>query len=200
MPIWSFGLLTSIPFLRLAIARRRVRDWCVFAIYLGIFVLYCTLINTSPKDSLVYNGAMIMLLITNATAAIHAFIAFSPTSRLPPVSVLPLNQLALVAAQDRIRRRAEARQLALSDPVLARELRIGRPDMTREYDDGGLIDANNLPMDLLASLLKLTTEEAASIAEARSRLGRFVSAEELTAYSQLAPDRMDALRDLLWFG
>jgi hypothetical protein len=34
---------------------------------------------------------------------------------------------------------------------------------------------------------------------ARDKLGRFVSAEELCEYTQLTPDRIDALRDLMIF-
>jgi hypothetical protein len=34
---------------------------------------------------------------------------------------------------------------------------------------------------------------------ARDKLGRFVSAEELCEYTQLSPDRVDELRDLMIF-
>jgi hypothetical protein len=34
---------------------------------------------------------------------------------------------------------------------------------------------------------------------ARERLGRFGSAEELCAYTELSPDRIDELRDLMVF-
>jgi hypothetical protein len=34
---------------------------------------------------------------------------------------------------------------------------------------------------------------------ARDKLGRFVSAEELCEYTQLSPDRVDGLRDLMIF-
>ena len=36
--------------------------------------------------------------------------------------------------------------------MLARELRIGRPDLPRQYDDGGLVDVNNVPVGVLAEL------------------------------------------------
>jgi len=34
---------------------------------------------------------------------------------------------------------------------------------------------------------------------ARDKLGRFVSAEEMCEYTQLSPDRVDELRDLMIF-
>jgi hypothetical protein len=35
---------------------------------------------------------------------------------------------------------------------MAWELRIGRPDLPRVYDDGGLIDVNHVPPQVLATL------------------------------------------------
>jgi len=56
----------------------------------------------------------------------------------------------LAAAQERLARRAQARALLASDPALAGELVIGRPDRHRQYDDGGLVDVNNVPTAVLA--------------------------------------------------
>ena len=38
-------------------------------------------------------------------------------------------------------------------PALAGELRIGRPDLPREYDDGSLVDVNRVPGAVLAAQL-----------------------------------------------
>ena len=98
-----------------------------------------------------------------------------------------------------MQRRHRARELVQASQVLARELRIGRPDLPRDYDDGGLVDVNHVPGDLLASSLGLTPQEAAAVIAARDQLGRFTSAEELSAYAQLRPDRVDSLRDWMLF-
>jgi len=50
-----------------------------------------------------------------------------------------LHDPALAAAIACRQRRQQARQLLANDPGLARELRIGRPDLPRDYDDGGLV-------------------------------------------------------------
>ena len=76
---------------------------------------------------------------------------------------------------------------------------IGRPDLPREYDDGGLVDVNHVPGAVLASGLGLTAAEQRDVLNARDKLGRFVSAEELCEYTQLSPDRIDELRDLMLF-
>jgi hypothetical protein len=106
----------------------------------------------------------------------------------------------VAAARARIQRRLDARKLAQRDPVLARELHIGRPDLPRQYDDGGLIDVNNVPAEILATHLQLTAQEVGSVLSARAQLGRFTSAAEFSVYAQLAPARVDAISDLLWFG
>jgi hypothetical protein len=136
-------------------------------------------------------------------ATVHALISFRPAADesgdTAPLSPSTPNQEALASAQARIQRREEARELALANPILARELCIGRPDVPRQYDDGGLVDVNHVPAGILTSALDLTAQEATAVAEARTQIGKFTSPEELSVYAQLAPDRVDAFRDLLWF-
>jgi hypothetical protein len=74
-----------------------------------------------------------------------------------------------------------------------------RGDLPREYDDGGLVDVNHVPVGVFSSALGLTAIEARDVLAARDKLGRFVSAEELCEYTQLSPDRVDELRDLMIF-
>jgi hypothetical protein len=47
--------------------------------------------------------------------------------------------------------------------------------------------------------LDLTPQEATAVVAARTQLGKFTSPEELSVYAELAPDRLDAIRDLLLF-
>ena len=96
-------------------------------------------------------------------------------------------------------RRKQARELTRSDPALAWELRIGRPDLPRDYDDGGLVDINHVPADVLAGQLGLALDEVTALVAALDRLGAFSSTEELVAYEALSPDRAEELRNLLIF-
>ncbi len=100
-------------------------------------------------------------------------------------------QQALAARQ----RRAESAALAAGDPALARDLKIGRPDQPRQYDDGGLVDINGAPASVLVSHLGLTTAQAESVVAARGQLGRFQSPEELTTFTDLPQQALDAVRD-----
>lgn len=204
VPVWSLGLLAFAPFLRLAVARRTAKDWGVFAAYLAAVAAVTVLISVAPTKGAGSGFAGGIIIFLMGFAAVHALISFRPAADGPSdlsrfSSSMP-NQEALASAQARMQRRKEAREVALADPVLARELRIGRPDLPRQYDDGGLVDVNHVPVEIFTSLLDLTSQEAAAIAAARKQLGRFTSSEELSAYAQLVPDRVDAFRDLLLFG
>ena len=105
----------------------------------------------------------------------------------------------MAQAKNRFERRKDARKLVASNLELARELKIGRPDLPRDYDDGGLVDVNHAPSAVLAEQLGLAPAEVSDVLTARERLGRFTSADELCAYTSLPPDRVDELRDLMIF-
>jgi len=198
VPIWSLSLLAFAPFLRIALARHRARDWAVFAGYLAAVVLIVIMMSLSSSDQDAVGGvAGTMALVVAVVAAVHAFVAFRPGSET--VGGSAASELALTTARTRMRRRQQARELAASNPVLARELGVGRPDVPHDYDDGGLVDVNHVPGEVLRQSLGLTAAESAGIISVREQLGRFSGPEELTAYTELPPDRVDAFRDWLLF-
>lgn len=198
MPIWSLSLLAFAPFLRIALARRRARDWAVFAGYMAAVVLIVIMMSlTSSDQDAVGAVAGTMALVVGVVAAVHAFVAFRPGSEA--VGGSAASELALTTARTRMRRRQQARELVSSNPVLARELGVGRPDVPHDYDDGGLVDVNHVPGEVLRESLGLTAAESAAIISVREQLGRFSGPEELTAYTELTPDHVDALRDWMLF-
>jgi hypothetical protein len=131
-------------------------------------------------------------LVIAATA--HAFV-LRPRVFPPPRADDPAVAAALTARE----RRERAREIIASDPALARELRIGRPDLPRQFDDGGLVDVNHVPAPVLVDRLGLSQEEAARVAEARVRLGRFSSPAELAVYAELPDASVEAVRGRLLF-
>ncbi|GLW23512.1 ComEA family DNA-binding protein [Microbispora triticiradicis] len=98
-----------------------------------------------------------------------------------------LNEHALAVAQHRRTLRQQARELAERDPAMARELRIGRPDLPRQYDDGGLVDLNRAPAPIIASLPGMTLALADQVVRVREQVGGFVSAEDVSAAASLPP-------------
>lgn len=105
------------------------------------------------------------------------------------------NAQAVAAATMRRDLRKAAREQAAQDLVLARELRIGRPDLPREYDDGGLIDVNHVPPHVLTALSGVTPAIAERIAATRDHAGAFSSAEELVTTVDLHPDLLPEIKE-----
>ena len=198
MPIWSLSLLAFAPFLRIAFARRRAWDWVALAGHLAAVIVEVVLVSIAGPDDAVSVAAGGLVILVMGVAGVHAFVAFRPKPEV--AGGLPPSELALATARARMHRRRQARELAKDNPVLARELGIGRPDVPHDYDDGGLVDVNQVPGDVLASCLGLTPAESAAVVAARDQLGRFSSPEELSVYAQLPPDRVAALRDWMLFG
>ncbi|MDQ2587319.1 hypothetical protein CKY47_25705 [Saccharothrix yanglingensis] len=82
--------------------------------------------------------------------------------------------------------REEARTLVARDPALARDLRIGRPDLPRQYDDGGLVDINTAPPSVIAQCCGLDDRAAEQIERARRQHPvPFQSVDELLAFAEL---------------
>jgi hypothetical protein len=203
IPIWSIGFLSFVPFLGFAVINRRRRDWAVFGVYLAAtiaMIVSLGVVNSSSAAGGAVGGFIIALA---GCAAVHTAVLFRPgraaIAAAEPVSLSERNREALAQAKSRLERRKEARHLVATNPDLARDLKIGRPDLPRDYDDGGLVDVNHVPSDVLSSQLELSSAEVSDVLAARERLGRFTSADELCAYTQLSPDRVDELRDLMIF-
>ncbi|MFI7219198.1 BTAD domain-containing putative transcriptional regulator [Micromonospora maritima] len=103
------------------------------------------------------------------------------------------------ADEQRRLRREQARYLLHHYPSARRDLRIGRPDLLREFDDGGLVDVNAVPDAVFASLPGLTAEQRRQVAVDRWLRGPFGSLEQLVARCQLPPAATGALREVLLF-
>jgi hypothetical protein len=206
VPIWSIGFLSFVPFLAYAVIQRRPRDWAVFAAYLAATVAMIVALGVTGSNG--SGGAAVggFIIALAGCAAVHASILFRPSRGVSslgasmPLSPRQRNREAVAQARSRIERRKDARHLAATNPSLARDLRIGRPDLPREYDDGGLVDVNHVPAAALAGPLGLSAAEVNDVLAARNKLGRLASADELCAYTSLTPDRVDELRDLMIFG
>ncbi len=181
--------------------QRSKRDWAVFAAYLAATVALITAMGLVNTDSSWYDVVGVLLIALGTSAAIHACILFHPgRAQSPRVSAgRHRNQEAMQVARSRIEHRNDARRVVQTNPVLARELRIGRPDLLRDYDDGGLVDVNRVPGAVLAAELGLMPDEVRNVLAARAKLGRFASVDELCDVTGLSPRRVDELRDLMIF-
>jgi Helix-hairpin-helix motif len=112
---------------------------------------------------------------------------------------VPLGNEPVADAKGRLRARERSLALLKRNPQLAAELAIGRPDLPRRFDDGGLIDMNHAPEAHLASLPGIDDALAAKIVSIRSEVGGFDSAADLETVLNLPPQELDQARPLMIF-
>ena len=204
VPIWSLGMLSCVPFFKHALASKRTKDWVVMLGYLAATIGALVLLAVGGDASKPHTttnalgsvGAGIVILLMGV-GSVHTWVLYR--QRVLSAAPADTNAAVLAAAREASRRRAEARGIVEKDAVLARDLKIGRPDLGGSFDDGGLVDVNHAPVDLLVRRLGWTAAEARSVDEIRVRLGGFSGIEEFSAYARLAPDRIDAVAYLLVF-
>ncbi|MFG2090800.1 MULTISPECIES: ComEA family DNA-binding protein [unclassified Spirillospora] len=108
--------------------------------------------------------------------------------RIFPASARP-DPLEQAEREARHRRdlRARAADIARNSPQTAWEMRIGRPDLPRNVDDGGLVDINHAPASARMTIPHMTPDLAERIVRLRDDVGGFGSAEEVAALAQLPP-------------
>jgi DNA uptake protein ComE-like DNA-binding protein len=97
------------------------------------------------------------------------------------------NDSALGHATNQLRLREQARSIVATNPTLAHELQIGRPDRSRHFDDGGLVDVNHVPSAYLVQMAGIDAPTAERIAELRDGIGGFTSVDDLSVTLGLHP-------------
>jgi DNA-binding SARP family transcriptional activator len=193
VPLVSFGSLTWAVLAFFAARRRSGALGLASAGYfllVGVFAFTMSDTGESPWD----NVAMLALLLAMVGGAVHVAVLVTGTSashRNAPPDLDTLRSLEL-----RIRRE-QALTLLDHYPPIARELRIGRPDLSRVFNDGGLVDINGVPEHVLAALPGITVPQAQQIVTRRRMTGGFASVEDLITYGLLPVPVVRALSDVL---
>jgi hypothetical protein len=204
-PTYTLGLFAFIPALHAAIKLQR-RDLWLWAVGLSAGdVILWGVAPVGPSDlgeslTTMQNVGAFIAVVLAIVGTIHAFgvrdEVFGTSPAVKAVAGTPIvldpaiaNSLAARA------RRVESAALSLKDPGLARDLRIGRPDLARQYDDGGLVDVNHVPEEFLVSHLGLSPDQARTVVEVRERLGGFQSVTELCGLAELPPSTLEVIRD-----
>ncbi|WP_229073060.1 BTAD domain-containing putative transcriptional regulator [Actinoplanes sp. DH11] len=161
-----------------AAAQRRTRHELIAAIayFAGFLVVVVLLaIDPSPLDSTQLSSAegagLTLALALSVTAAVHGAILASHTA----------DSRAARA------RRELARQFAAADPAGARQAGIGRPDLLRPFDDGGLLDLNHAPVQEIARLAGVGPAAAQRIVHDRYQRGPFATPADLMTRGLLPP-------------
>ncbi|MFC4336815.1 ComEA family DNA-binding protein [Salininema proteolyticum] len=95
---------------------------------------------------------------------------------------------------DAKRRRRIARRTVVENPSHAKDMRIGRPDLDRKIHDGGLVDVNSAPAEVIATLPGLTPDVSRAIVAHRSEHGPFDDADDLIRSVPIVPEPTPQLR------
>ncbi|MEU4624538.1 BTAD domain-containing putative transcriptional regulator [Actinoplanes sp. NPDC023801] len=183
LPLVTCSLGSWLYFAYAAFQRRTARDALVasgyFLAVIGVLVL--EMIDPSDPDAALLSDAetigILLALALIAVAAAHG---------------------ALLAAHpgDSRRSRAQrelARMYATFHPAAARQAGIGRPDLMRSFDDGGLVDLNHAPAQEIARLHGMNPIEAHRIAVDRYENGPYRGPEDLVLRGLLRPRTLQRL-------
>lgn len=203
LPLLTFGMAT---FAVVGYAGGRLRSRWHLAAAAGYFLLFVGFFIgvqfTDPEkfgvvDAIITPLFFVNWLVGSAHAAwLERRLKVGHSEVEPTLSADP----AVLVAQHRLARRNEARALLLSNPALAAELRIGRPDLGRQYDDGGLVDINHVSAQVIAHELGIPSLVAEQIVVQRMRVGGFHSADDLVVYCEaVTRHQVELVRDRLLF-
>ncbi|MEH0819926.1 MULTISPECIES: BTAD domain-containing putative transcriptional regulator [unclassified Micromonospora] len=194
--LFSFGMLTWLVVLLYGVWRRGWGSVLAAVCYLTVAVTFVVVIGSSETEEVSAPEATLMVIWLTTWAA-----------GVPHVVLLNGRLLAWLRGlwrgrpyADRNRLRREyARYLLYQYPSARDDLRIGRPDLPRAYDDGGLVDVNSVPDHVIAGLPGLTRSQAQHVVVDRRMRGPYTSMEELASRCLLPAAATDSLRELLIF-
>jgi DNA uptake protein ComE-like DNA-binding protein len=196
VPFLTFGLGTPFSFFYAAVRRQSLGLGTTAAGYGAGTAAWMALAGTG--DVVLSTVGIIMMMMLWVAGSVHAF-AVRPSifPREAPHNVR--NAHAIKLAKYRRTLREEARALAAEDPALAHELRIGRPDLPRGYDDGGLVDVNHAPSETLAQLPGVDEAIVERIGRRRTEQGGFISVEEMAVDIDLPPALLPQISEYALF-
>ncbi|MFC4945334.1 hypothetical protein [Pseudonocardia sp. GCM10023141] len=188
----SLGLLSFVPFLDAAYRTRRPIRWVWAGVYGAADVALVVLAgNQVPLG--------VFAVLPLFVGAVHSVVlhrslyagSLGPVPRHPKPAPDPAVAAVLAART----RREDARALAAADPRMARELHIGRPDLSRTYDDGGLVDLNSAPAEVIAQACDIDLDAATLIAETRAAGLTFATVDDVFAFADIPFELWDRIRD-----
>jgi DNA-binding SARP family transcriptional activator len=159
------------------VRRHDARLFLVAGAYLFAFIGFFATVGESTPDGVAQTVGMVGLFGVAVIASVHGLI-------------LATHPRYASQAESR---RAEARLIAATDPARAREIGIGRPDLPRGFDDGGLIDVNHVPGYELSRLRGLDPATAHRIVMDRHQHGPYVRLEDLVSRGLITPDQLHRL-------
>jgi hypothetical protein len=149
-------------------------------------------------------AAFLSLLASTVGASAHLFairryvwapVEPRPVAPKPTRPVVPGQDWVAPALDHAARLRQDARRLAEGDPALAKRSGVGRPDVPRQFDDGGLVDLNHADIEVLQDLPGFNEATARQVRERIESVGPFQSIDEVIVEIGIAPGFEKHLRE-----
>jgi hypothetical protein len=159
----------------------------IFSVVIGLLT-YTSLVMVGSTRSPLADIGLGIFLACIVVATVVAAINRNPRAALPGTE----EELA------RRREREQYRNLVRRDPSLARTMAVGRPDLSRSFSDGGLLDLNSIPAAALSRCGALPMEEAQQIVDAR-QYARLASLDDVLARCRLSEPTIARLRETAVF-
>jgi hypothetical protein len=185
----GFGFLTWASFGYIALRTRRPRWFAWAAGYLGLITASTYVLDAYPQDSWQVGIGALGLIACWAGGFVHGLAIRGEVLDLLSIDEDP----RLRAARRRLRTRAEAAELAMHHPALAREAGIG----TDADAFGGLVDVNHATAEEIAQLPGFSLELARRVVQVRDQIDGFDSVADFGIILDLPPRFVDGIRDRL---
>ena len=195
LTIISVGLFAWVPFLHGAQRLGWPRWAVVRAVVFGAGMV--TILALPDDGSLAYQtlGGISMFIMAAVGCVLQVplrrqvFFGERPEPAEPPVDPALARALAARA------RREQARELLRKDPLLAKDLHIGRPDLGGDYDDGGLVDLGSAPATVIAEVCGVEPSVAEAIVALREGPIGLHSVDDVFALTETPLSAWDRIRD-----
>jgi len=190
VPVLSLGILSFVPFVHAAARTRRPLMWLTAVLYTAAVVTLFLV----PREVNIGGYAVGLAIIATVHSVVLRQRVWNGASAVRPTAP-PATDPAVAAVLAARARRDEARRIVSRDPAMARELGIGRPDLRRAYDDGGLVDLNNAPARAIAGTCGIDLVHAEAITAARANGIHFVTVDDVFSVTDIPFPLWERIRD-----
>ncbi|WP_165968878.1 BTAD domain-containing putative transcriptional regulator [Actinomadura sp. KC06] len=198
VPLVSFGAASWALLAYFAARRKSLRLALIASGHLALTIVFVATATATDVDQTSWWDVpmMVSLIATTFGGAVH--LAVLTAEPWPPGTdgERAARTPAVPLIEQRVRRE-QARSLVAHHPAVARLLRIGRPDLARTFDDGGLIDVNTAPEHVLAALPGLEPSHAKLIVLSRTAQGPLATVDDLVTRQIMPFQTVHALRETL---
>ena len=190
VPLISVGILTFASFLYVGLRARRNAWLVASAIYLAIFVTAFAV--DAAAGGAEWSSTMAGFALFGLAGGGLAHCMAIRKTFYAIVDGHPDDSYE--AALQKLNVRERGRRLAAEQPDRARQMGVGRPDVTGSFH-ANLVDLNSAPAGVIADVCGVSDEVATRVVAARQRAGEFSSVEDLDLLVDLPPADVTRLKD-----